>query len=63
MNNYEKRVEEWAGVWRPAKKEQVWECNECGAQEYTMCVSESDVHELACGSCGADEWHMADARD
>lgn len=37
----------------------VWECNECGSQEYTMGVSETDVQNLSCGSCGACEWHVA----
>ena len=39
-----------------------WECNECGAQEYTMAVSEADVHRLACGRCGSDEWHKEKTR-
>ena len=42
--------------------EYVWECNECGSQEYTMCVSESDVQELGCGGCGSSEWHKAPIR-
>jgi len=47
------------------KTEQVWECNECGAQEYNSNVSEEDVHELlACGRCGASgEWHLADVKE
>lgn len=37
-----------------------WECNECGFQEYTMAVSEDDVHEwLACSNCGGVEFHKA----
>ena len=40
-----------------------WECNECGSQEYTMSVSEDDVHNLGCGNCGGDEWHKAVYRD
>lgn len=36
-----------------------WECNECGSQEYTMSVSETDVHKVGCGSCGNSEWHKA----
>ena len=43
--------------------EYAWECNECGAQEYTMCVSEDDVHQLGCGNCGGDEWHKAVCKD
>jgi hypothetical protein len=43
------------------KQEYAWECNECGAQEYTMCVSEDDVNRLGCGNCGGDEWHKAAA--
>lgn len=40
------------------KQDFVWECNECGAHEYTSAVSEEDVHTyLACGSCGCDEFH------
>ena len=39
-----------------------WECNECGAQEYTMAVSENDIHRLACGRCGSDEWHKEKTR-
>lgn len=45
------------------KPKYCWECNECGSQEYTMCVSESDVHELGCGHCGSSEWHKAEVRD
>jgi hypothetical protein len=44
------------------KKEYAWECNECGSQEYTMAVSETDVNQLGCGSCGGDEWHKAEVR-
>ena len=44
-------------------KEYAWECNECGSQEYTMAVSESDVQSLGCGNCGGDEWHKAEARN
>ena len=43
-------------------KQYCWECNECGSQEYTMAVSETDVHELGCGGCGSSEWHKAEAR-
>lgn len=45
----------------------VWQCNECGSNEYTSAVSEHDVHTfLACGSCGGDEFHkeyLDDAED
>lgn len=44
------------------KVEYAWECNECGSQEYTMSVSEDDVHELGCGRCGSSEWHKAKAK-
>lgn len=40
----------------------LWECNECGSQEYTMSVSEDDVNELGCGNCGACEWHKAEEK-
>lgn len=43
-------------------KQYCWECNECGSQEYTMAVSETDVQELGCGGCGSDEWHKAEPR-
>lgn len=46
----------------PSKAEMVWECNECGSQEYTMAISEDDVQSLGCGRCGGDEWHKAEAR-
>lgn len=49
----------------PAKeKEYAWECNECGAQEYTMSVGQDviDCGGLACGSCGCDEFHKAEVR-
>lgn len=39
------------------KKEYAWKCNECGSQEYTMALSEADVHQLGCGRCGSSEWH------
>lgn len=42
--------------------EYAWECNECGSQEYTMCVSEDDVNRLGCGNCGGDEWHKAEVK-
>jgi len=51
-----------AAITKEASKEYAWECNQCGAQEYTMCVSETDVHELGCGSCGGDEWHKEETR-
>lgn len=44
------------------KPSMVWECNECGSQEYTMCVSETDVQQLGCGNCGGDEWHKAEEK-
>ena len=43
-------------------KTMAWECNECGSQEYTMAVSASDVQNLGCGNCGANEWHEAEER-
>lgn len=52
---------------QPLTKEQVekvyvWECNECGSQEYTMAVSASDVHDLGCVNCGSSEWHKEEAK-
>lgn len=47
---------------RIEEPELCWECNECGAQEYTMALSENDVHALNCGCCGGDEWHKAVSR-
>lgn len=46
------------------QKEYAWECNECGAQEYTMSVGQSIIESgaLACGSCGCDEFHKAEVR-
>ena len=44
------------------QKEYAWECNECGAQEYKMGVSEDDVHILGCSRCGCNEWHKAEAK-
>ena len=41
------------------KQSYSWECNQCGSQEYSMCVSEDDVNNLGCGRCGGDEWHKA----
>lgn len=41
----------------------VWECNECGSQEYTMTINEDDVHRLKCGSCGSSEFHKAVTND
>ncbi len=41
----------------------VWECNECGSQEYTMTINEDDVHRLNCGSCGSSELHKAVTND
>ncbi|CAB4180232.1 hypothetical protein UFOVP1040_37 [uncultured Caudovirales phage] len=43
--------------------ELVWECNECGFQEYTLAYSEADLDRLACSSCGANEWHKAAPSD
>ena len=40
-------------------REFAWECNECGSQEFTMSVLETDVQNLGCGNCGASEWHKA----
>jgi predicted nucleic acid-binding Zn ribbon protein len=37
--------------------EYAWECNECGSQEYTMCVSYEDACWMGCAGCGADEFH------
>jgi hypothetical protein len=37
----------------------VWECNDCGSQEYTSNVSFDDVHKLNCSQCGSSEWHQA----
>ena len=42
------------------KPEMVWECNECGAQEYSIIISGADIQELGCGKCGASEWHQAE---
>lgn len=41
-----------------SKTEKVWECNECGAQEYSGGVSYDDIHKLACSDCGCNEWHL-----
>ncbi len=38
-------------------KNYLWVCNECGSDEYTSAVSESDINNLGCGNCGASEWH------
>lgn len=43
------------------EEELTWTCNECGSQEYTMAVSESDINELSCGNCGCEEWHIEGA--
>tara|TARA_R110000823_G_scaffold85958_1_gene192528 strand:- start:25 stop:252 length:228 start_codon:yes stop_codon:yes gene_type:complete len=47
-------------IWKAAKGEipKSWVCNECGAHEYSMAVSESDIADLGCGRCGANEWHI-----
>lgn len=36
-----------------------WECNECGASEYTSVISESDLEDfgIRCGVCGSEEFH------
>jgi hypothetical protein len=39
-----------------------WVCNECGSHEYTMSVSEDDLENLGCGSCGGSEFHKEPAR-
>ena len=39
------------------KQKYAWECNECGTQEYTMHITEADVHNLRCSKCGGGEWH------
>lgn len=44
-------------------KQQCFECNECGAQEYTMQVSEGDLNWLCCGNCGSNEFHKAVIRE
>jgi hypothetical protein len=41
----------------------LWECNECGSQEYTMSVSCDDVQDLGCGNCGGNEWHKAEEKE
>jgi hypothetical protein len=56
-----------ASNWTPDTKSPkpisyAWECNECGSQEFTMCVSEHDVNQLGCGNCGSSEWHKAVAK-
>ena len=43
-------------------KSKVWECNECGAQEYSGNLSDADVHKLGCGNCGSSEFHLADGK-
>jgi hypothetical protein len=55
-------VEEWIAHYTDQhnrEEQECWECNECGSQEYTMSVSESDVNKLRCGDCGGQEWHRA----
>ncbi len=39
------------------KREWGWVCNECGSEEFTSAISESDLHYLACSGCGGDEFH------
>ena len=34
-----------------------WVCNECGAHEFTDCITEKDLEYLACTSCGGVEFH------
>lgn len=36
-----------------------WECNECGAVEYTASVSQDDAEAMQCAGCGGDEFHTA----
>ena len=43
-------------------QEMAWECNQCGAQEWSANISETDIQELGCASCGGDEWHLTEAR-
>src|SRR6185437_1174125 len=42
--------------------EYAWECNECGSAEYSMSISEDDLENLACGRCGANEFHKVAER-
>lgn len=37
-----------------------WVCNECGSREFTGSVSESDLENLACTSCGGWDFHWED---
>ena len=38
----------------------VWECNECGTKSWTGSVSEDDILDLACISCGCNEFHLVE---
>lgn len=35
----------------------VWECNECGSQEYSSSLQEADLEYLSCSKCGGNEFH------
>jgi hypothetical protein len=39
-----------------------WVCNSCNSLEYTLSVSEDDIQQLGCGSCGGDEFHVGNGR-
>lgn len=47
-------------VWVETEKTvfpQPWICNQCNSEEYSGSVSEDDIQNLACSSCGGVEFH------
>lgn len=46
-----------------SRNDGAWVCNECGSREFTGSVSESDLENLACSSCGGWDFHWDQRND
>lgn len=47
---------EWVETEKP-KFPSPWICNQCNSEEYSASVSEEDIQNLACSTCGGVEFH------
>jgi hypothetical protein len=47
---------EWVEIEKPIFPSP-WICNQCNSEEYSGSVSEEDVQNLACSTCGGVEFH------
>lgn len=61
LNEFSEMVERWGRAIAEqrrmnAERDFSWTCTECGSEELTSSVMESDLDSLACTNCGCNEF-------